>query len=190
MRKESKVKGAAFLVTYKRGAVERNWEVRILHRMADLDLQRLDWQAAIKDNEDILRISPDDERAYLTLYRLYPRTGRLHLGISILDSLIKRYLTQNKVANALSVLEDLVKSEPESIPLRARIAQLYLNLGRRASALEHLDVLGDLQLELGQRDAATKTIEAILALNPPNREAYADLYREMTNTEPPPPRQK
>lgn len=173
-----------------RGAVERNWEVRILHRMADLDLQRLDWQAAIKDNEDILRISPDDERAYLTLYRLYPRTGRLHLGISILDSLIKRYLTQNKVANALSVLEDLVKSEPESIPLRARIAQLYLNLGRRASALEHLDVLGDLQLELGQRDAATKTIEAILALNPPNREAYADLYREMTNTEPPPPRQK
>ncbi|TFG73344.1 MAG: tetratricopeptide repeat protein [Anaerolineales bacterium] len=173
-----------------RGSAERNWEVRILHHMADLDLQRLDWQLAIKDNEEILRISPDDERAYLTLYRLYPRTGRMHLGINILDSLIKRYLTQNKVGNALTVLEDLVKSEPESIPLRARIAQLYLNLGRRESALEHLDVLGDLQLEAGQKDAAVKTIEAILALDPSNREAYADLYREMTNTEPPPPRQK
>ena len=170
-----------------RGSTDSNWEVRILHRMADLDIQRLDWQAAIKDNEDILRISPDDERAYLTLYRLYPRTGRLHLGINILDNLIKRYLTQKKVANALTVLEDLVKSEPDNIPLRARLAQLYLNLGRREKALEHLDVLGDLQLEMGHRDAAVKTIAAIMALNPPNREAYADLYREMTNTEPPPP---
>ncbi len=171
-----------------RGSAERNWDVRILHRLADLDLQRLDWQAAIKDNEEILRVSPDDERAHLTLYRLYPRTGRLHLGIRILDSLIKRYLTHNKVANAITVLEDLVKSEPESIPLRARIAQLYLNMGRRGSALEHLDVLGDLQLEMGKRDAAMKTIEAIMALDPPNREAYADLYREMTNTEPPSPK--
>ena len=139
----------------------------------------------LKDNEDILRISPDDDRAYLTLYRLYPRTGRLHLGINILDKLIKRYLTQNKVSNALTVLEDLVDSEQENIPLRARLAQLYLNLGRREKALEHLDVLGDLQLEIGHRDAASKTIEAILALNPPNREAYADLYRELTNNETP-----
>ncbi|MDF1512824.1 MAG: tetratricopeptide repeat protein [Anaerolineae bacterium] len=171
-----------------RGSVENNWQVRILHKMADLDLQRLDWQAAIKDNEEILSIAPDDERAYLTLYRLYPRTGRRHMGINVLDSLIKRYLTQKKVTNALTVLEDLVHSEPESIALRARIAQLYLNLGRRDQALEHLDVLGDLQLEAGQKDAAIKTIEAIMALNPPNREAYADLYREMTNSEPPPPR--
>jgi tetratricopeptide (TPR) repeat protein len=168
-----------------RGSADRNWEVRILHRMADLDIQRLDWQAAIKDNEEILRISPEDERAYLTLYRLYPRTGRLYLGINILDKLIKRYITQKKVANALTVLEDLVNSEPESIPLRARLAQLYLNLGRRENALEHLDVLGDLQLEVGHRDAAIKTIEAIMALNPPNRVAYADLYRELTNTDPP-----
>lgn len=168
-----------------RGSAERNWSVRILHKMADLDLQRLDWQAAIKDNEEILRISPDDERAYLALYRLYPRTGRLHLGINTLDKLIKRYLTQKKVGNALAVLEDLAKSEPESIPLRARLAQLYLNLGRKEDALENLDVLGDLQLEMGHRDATAKTIEAILALDPPNREAYADLYRELTNSEPP-----
>jgi hypothetical protein len=43
-------------------------------------------------------------------------------------------------------------------------------------------------LEMGHRDAAVKTLEAILALNPPNREAYADLFRELTNTEPPPPK--
>lgn len=168
-----------------RGTPEKSWEVRILHRMADLDVQRLDWQAAIDDNEEILRIAPDDERAHLALFRLYPRTNRPHLGIVALDKLIKRYLTNHKAKKALTILEDLVESDPDSIPLRARIAQLYLNLGQRKQALRHLDILGDLQLEAGHKDAAIKTIEAILALNPANREAYADLYREMAGREPP-----
>ncbi len=168
-----------------RGSAGKAWEIRILHRMADLDVQRLDWQAAIKDNEEILRIAPNDERAHLALFRLYPRTGRPHLGVNILDRLIKRYISERRIPKVLAILEDLIESEPENIPLRARMAQLYLNLGQRENALLHLDILGDLQLEVGQRDAALKTIEAILALNPDNREAYADLYREMAQREPP-----
>ncbi|MGC9348072.1 MAG: tetratricopeptide repeat protein [Anaerolineae bacterium] len=173
-----------------RGSADKNWEIRILHRMADLDVQRLDWTAAIKDNEDILKIAPDDERAHLALFRLYPRTGRRHLGINTLDQLIKRYLSKRQFSKVLAILEDLVESEPESIPLRTRIAQLYLNLGERDKAMGHLDVLGDLQLEAGQKGSAIKTIEAILALNPPNRQAYADLYRELAQREPPSRREK
>ncbi len=168
-----------------RGSADKQWEVRILHRMADLDVQRLNWHAAIKDNEEILRIAPDDERAHLALFRLYPRTGRSHLGVEALDRLVKRYLTNRKVSKAVAILEDLVESQPESIPLRARISQLYLNMGKKAKALSHLDILGDLQLEAGQKEAALKTLEAILALNPPNRDAYAELYREMAQREPP-----
>lgn len=168
-----------------RGVEDSHWEVRILHKMADLDLQRLDWHAAIKDNEEILRIAPDDERAHLALYRLYPRVGRRHLGVNALDKLLKRYLETRKVNKALAVLDDLMRDEPDNIPLRARGAQLYLNVGNREKALEHLDILGDLQLEIGQKDAAIRTIKAILALNPPNLEAYADLYRELTGREPP-----
>jgi len=171
-----------------RGAAEKGWQIRILHGMADLDVQRLDWSAAIKDNEEILRIAPDDERAHLALFRLYPRTGRPHLGIGALDRLVKQYLTHRKTAKALAVLEDLTADQPDSIPLRARIAQLYLNLGNRDEAMAHLDVLGDLQLEAGHRDGAIKTIEAILALNPPNEDAYADLYRELVGREPPTPK--
>lgn len=168
-----------------RGSADRAWTPRILHKMADLDVQRLDWIAAIQDYESILRIAPDDERAHLALFRLYPRTGRPHLGIGALDNLIKHYLTHHNAKKAITVLEDLVASQPDSIPLRARIAQLSLNLGSRERALEHLNVLGDLQLEGGQREAAIKTIEAILALNPPNREMYIDLYREIAQREPP-----
>ncbi|MGC9394485.1 MAG: tetratricopeptide repeat protein [Anaerolineae bacterium] len=168
-----------------RGAPEKHWEVRILHKMADLDLQRLDWLAAIKNNEAILRIDPNDECAYLALYRLYPRTGRTHLGLNALDKLLKLYLEARNVDRALVVLEDLIANEPDNIPLRARGAQLYLNTGKREKALEHLDVLGGLQLDAGQQEAAVKTVTAILALEPPNREGYVDLYRELTGHEPP-----
>jgi len=168
-----------------RGAPEKQWEVRILHKMADLDLQRLDWLAAIKNNEAILRIDPTDERAYLALYRLYPRTGRPHLGLNALDKLIKLYLEGRNVERALIMLEDLIANEPDNIPLRARGAQLYLNTGKREKALEHLDVLGGLQLDAGQKEAAVKTVTAILALDPPNRAGYVDLYRELTGHEPP-----
>jgi len=168
-----------------RGASEKRWEVRILHKMADLDLQRLDWLAAIKNNEAILRIDSNDERAYLALYRLYPRTGRPHLGLNALDKLLKLYLEARNVDRALVVLEDLIVNEPDNIPLRARGAQLYLNTGKREKALEHLDVLGGLQLDAGQQEAAVKTVTAILALEPPNREGYVDLYRELTGHEPP-----
>ena len=168
-----------------RGTDRQQWEVRILHKMADLDLQRLDWLAALKDYEEIIRIEPQDERAHLGLFRLYPRTGRAHLGVSALDKLLRIYLEGQKADKALAVLEDLIGGEPDNLPLRARAAQLYLNMGNRQKALEHLDVLGDLQLESGQKEAAVKTMEAILALNPENREAYATLYKEMTGREPP-----
>ncbi|HNT77168.1 MAG TPA: tetratricopeptide repeat protein [Anaerolineae bacterium] len=171
-----------------RGTDPRQWEVRILHKMADLDMQRLNWQAAIKSYEEIVRIAPDDERAHLGLFRLYPRTGRPHLGMGALDKLIRHHLEKQRVDKVLAILEDLMSSEPDNPPLRARAAQLYLNMGNRDKALEHLDILGDLQLEAGQKDAASKTIEAILALNPPNRQDYVELYREMTGREPPAPR--
>ena len=116
---------------------------------------------------------------------MYPRVGRRHLGVNALDKLLKRYLETHKVNKALAVLDDLIRDEPENIPLRARGAQLYLNVGNREKALAHLDILGDLQLETGQKEAAIKTIKAILALNPPNIEAYTDLYRELTGRESP-----
>lgn len=163
-----------------RGAPEKQWNARILHRMADLDMQRLDWKSAIKRYQEITRIAPDDERAHLGLMRLYPRIGRAHLAVAALDQLLKHYLETQRSEKAIVILEDLIREQPDSIPLRFRAAQLYLNTGKRQKALEHLDVLGDLQLEAGQQADAIKTLEAIIALKPANSEAYVSLREQLT----------
>ena len=162
-----------------RGTADKRWNIRILHRMADLAIQRLDWKNAIKYYQDITRLAPDDERAHLGLMRLYPRIGRPQLAISALDQLLKHYLTTQRGEKAAVILEDLVHEQPESIPLRFRAAQLYLNMGDRQKALEHLDVLGDLQLEAGQQEEAVKTLEAIIALKPANLSAYVSLRDQL-----------
>ena len=164
---------------------EPEWRARILHHIANLDEQRLNWRDAIRSYEEIIRIHPDNEEAYIALFRLYPRVGKPHLGVNVLDKLIRTYLQQRDVKRVLSLLEDLIAEEPENIPLRARITQLYTKLGKREKAISHLDVLGDLQLGAGRKKAAIKTIETILSLNPPDRHAYADLYRELAGHEPP-----
>ena len=164
---------------------EREWRARILHHIANLDEQRLNWRGAIKSYEEIIRIHPDNEAAYIALFRLYPRVGKPHLGVNVLDKLIRSYLKKRDIKRVLALLENLIEEEPQNIPLRARITQLYTKLGQREKAIGHLDVLGDLQLEAGRKKAAVKTIETILSLNPPDRNAYADLYRELAGQEPP-----
>jgi hypothetical protein len=73
----------------------------------------------------------------------------------------------------------MVQEKPGAIPLRARLAQLYLNAGRKEDALRELDILGDLQLQAGKVKDAIATIQVILRLRPPNAEAYRQLLEQL-----------
>ncbi len=169
-----------------RGSDDRRWKIRLYHRMGDLDMMRLDWSAAVKDYEEIMRLDPTDEKAALALYRLYPKLGRPQLGLAVLDRLLKHYLAQRKVKKAIEILKKLLEDEEDSIALHYRLAQLYLHLGMREEAIQELDILGGLQLDAGLTDEAIKTVERLLSLNPPERESYAEFYRELTGGKEPP----
>jgi len=162
-----------------RGAPENRWEVRILHKIGDIDMQRVAWRNAIEVYEQIRQLAPDDERACLTLMELHSRLGRPELAIAELDGLLKIYHEQGKTQRIFAILEDVVREWADSIPLRARLAQEYLNAKNIERALEHLDKLGDLQMEAGQHDDARATIKLIIRLRPPNVEAYQQLLDQL-----------
>ncbi|MBC7226148.1 MAG: tetratricopeptide repeat protein [Thermoflexales bacterium] len=162
-----------------RGSPERRWEVKFLHRIGDIDLQRVEWRRAMSVYERIRDLAPDDEKARFTLMDLYERMGRPDRALAELDGLLQHYMQAGKAQKAVSILEKLVQEKPDGIPLRARLAQLYLNTGRREDALRELDILGDLQLQAGKVKDAIATVQVILRLRPPNAEAYRQLLEQL-----------
>jgi tetratricopeptide (TPR) repeat protein len=162
-----------------RGDPKRRWGVRILHRVGDIDIQRVDWRRAISVYEEIRNIAPDDEKARLTLVDLYFRFGQPVQAIREIDGLTNALQESGKDHKIVPVLRGLAEERPEDIPIQTRLAQAYLNARDVDGALEQLDKLGDLQLEAGHTEDAIRTIQMILRLNPPNPEPYQELLAQL-----------
>jgi len=158
---------------------ERGWHVRILHKVGDIAMRRVDWKRALSVYREIRDLSPGDERARLTLMELLHRLNQPRHALKELDELIGIYHDEGRSARVFAVLSDLVSRWPDAVPVRARLAQAHLNAGNQEEALEHLDRLGDMQLEAGQVEQARATIRAIIALKPPNVEEYRQLLGQL-----------
>ncbi len=156
-----------------------SWTVRILHRIGDIDLQRIEWERAVSVYERIRSLEPDDERARLALVDLYYRLGRRQQAIQELDELLQIYYTRDRIDDLLAVLGDSVEKWPDRISIRARLAEAYLRAGQTDAALAHLEQLGDLQLAAGRDTEAEATIRAIVALNPPGVDAFKSVLRQI-----------
>jgi tetratricopeptide (TPR) repeat protein len=163
----------------RRTSAGTDWEVRILHKMGDIDTQRVDWKKAVDVYRQIRRIAPQDDKACLALIDLCYRLNRPELAVTEVDSLIKMAQEAGKMEDVFSTLERFLEQRPTDIALRTRTAQAYLDSGKKDQALEHLDRLGDLQLEAGRYEDAKATIRAIVMLKPPNVESYQQLLAQL-----------
>lgn len=152
--------------------------VRLLHRIADIDITRLDLRQSLRTYEQIKSIAPEDERARHALMELYYRQNNRVEAIRELDELLQLYARQRRSDQIVRILEEQVALYPKEMALRSRLATVYRRLGRIEQAVEQLDALGELQLEANMRSAAAETIRQIISLNPPN----ADEYRKLLST--------
>ncbi|MCP4538907.1 MAG: tetratricopeptide repeat protein [Chloroflexi bacterium] len=162
-----------------RGTADKKWQVRILHKIGDIDMQRVDWKRAIEAYEQIRELAPGDERARLTLMDLYYRFNQSDAAIVELDNLLQVYRESGKTQRIFAILEDAVSGRPEDILLRTRLAQAHLDTGNVDQALVHLDKLGDMQAEAGRLEDARATIRVIIALNPPNVAEYQQILEQL-----------
>jgi len=164
-----------------RASEEREWRVKLLHKIGDIYMQRLEWREALGVYRQIKRFSPEDERARLHLAELYYKLGQVKKALAELDELVQSYESQGEMDKALSILEDMVRLRPQEIPLRSRLAQAYLRRGMREKAIAELDALGELQLDAGLREEARHTIEQLMALSPENAPVYKRLLDQLTS---------
>jgi tetratricopeptide (TPR) repeat protein len=159
--------------------MDRRVKVDILHRMADIDMQSLDWRQAVRVFEQIRTLQPDDEEARASLIDLNFRLNQNSQALSEVDNYISHLWNNGQKDKAEQFLEKMVEEHPKQAPLRRRLAEVYRLSGRASDAISQLDAAGELLMDAGDQKGAKEIIMAILAMNPPNIDEYQQLLSRL-----------
>jgi tetratricopeptide (TPR) repeat protein len=166
-----------------RGSPEKQWGLQILHRIADIDMMRLSWRDAARTYHKVIQLAPDDERASVTLVEILFKLGQSHEALAELDRFLAGLASQGRTKKILAILNEMISQQPDNMGLLNRLAAAYAQAGEREKAIEHLDRLGELQLDAGLRGVAANTIRAILSLQPADAEGYNQLLERITGAD-------
>ena len=163
----------------QKSGVESAFKAQILHQIADIDLQSLDWRQALQIYEQICKFRPDDQKAQAGLVDLNFRLGQGHQAMVALQVYIKYLQGKEKTEEALAFLENLVEENPGQTSIQQYLAGLYGQMGRVEEAIRHLDSVGERFLKAGDRHGAAQVVESILALEPLHKEKYQRLLAKI-----------
>ncbi len=158
---------------------DRSWNVHILQRMADIDMQRLDWKQAIRIYEQIRTLRPDDEGVRKNLIDLSLKMGQPAQANAELESYLSYLHTSNRNPQAVPFIEDLLSERPDDPMLRRALAQAYQQAGRTEDAIAQLDSIADSLLTLGKKEEAMVVVNQILLMNPANSDQYRQLLTQL-----------
>jgi tetratricopeptide (TPR) repeat protein len=167
------------LRTAQQTNADRSMRVRILHRMADIDVQSLDWRQAMRVLEQVRTLQPDDFDARSQIIQLNIRLGQEPQALAEVDNCIAHLSSSNQPDKLIKFMTGLVAEYPRNIPMRRRLVDIYRDLGRKTEAVTQLDEIGDILLEMGDRGAAIQTVEMIISMDPPNRAEYQHLLEQI-----------
>ena len=158
-----------------RSQSEKAWRLKIMSFIADLYIQRVEWNKAVEIYKQIQAIAPEDYQSGLNLMDLYFKQGKPEQALTEIQTLVQRYEQDKQPQEVIKVLREAVKLRPNEMALRARLSRAYIELGMKQEAIGELDALGELQLEAEMRDQAIQTIRLIISLEPANVRAYKQL---------------
>jgi tetratricopeptide (TPR) repeat protein len=150
----------------------RTWSVKLMRRMADIDMQRLDLRQALRIFEQLRTLEPEDSTVRKSLIDLNLRLTQVPQAAAELEGFLAHLQSSGRRGEAIPFLEELVTDYPKQSLLRLALAEEYRQANRLPDAIAQLDPLSDLLLKAGDRDGAIQNIETIMAMNPPNKENY------------------
>jgi tetratricopeptide (TPR) repeat protein len=158
---------------------DRIWRVKILHRLADIDQQSLDWRQALRILDQIRTLQPDDTKARMGLVELNFKLGQETQAMVELDNYLSYLISSGRIEAAIQFVEAVVNENPKRPHVRRRLAELYRKTGRTADAISQLDAAGEALLDAGDRTGALQVIETIVSMNPANAAAYQELLVQL-----------
>jgi len=155
------------------------WRMNLLLKLADIDIQRLDWESAIETFEDICEIFPRNEKASVSIVDLNFRLGNNTPAENEISRYVMLFDPESEAENVREYLILLKEELPNEDYIVRQLAAHYQKLGQSELAISELDGLGDMLLEAGNKGAAVEVIQEIINLNPPNIEDYQKLLGQL-----------
>jgi tetratricopeptide (TPR) repeat protein len=155
--------------------LEQSSYVYILHQMADIDLQSLDWREALRVYEQIRSLQPEDQRARENLIEIYLRLGQGANAEAELSDYLS-YLEKSGLINqAEGFMRKLITENPDQPFMRRILAEILLKSGHRAEAVKELNSLGEYYVRSGDHPAAIEVLESLREIDPQNQQGYQNL---------------
>jgi tetratricopeptide (TPR) repeat protein len=163
----------------QQSGVSRDLKVKVLSKIADIDLQSLDWKQALKAYEQIRNLKPADESVRSTIIDLNFRLGQTVEAGQEIGRYIA-YLGENqRLDQAVRYLENLEKDYPDQPVVIRQLGDVYRQMGRNAEALQKYDAVGELYLKQDNKASAIEILLVILSLNPPNETDYQKILSDL-----------
>ena len=154
-------------------------KVNILHQMADVDIQSLDWRQALVVYKQIRTLSPCDDKANAKLVDLNLRLGQQSQAGVELDQYLAYVVENLDLEIVLSFIKRMVEDHPEQDFFRKRLVELFRQAGRKGEAIEHLGRLVNQLVSVEEKTVAVKVIQSILELKPTNAEQYQQILNDL-----------
>jgi tetratricopeptide (TPR) repeat protein len=161
------------------GSSRRAWSIKLLQRMADLDMQRLDWKQALQVNQQIRSLQPEDCATRKDVILLEFRLGKQQEALDEMENYLGLLKSSGRDSEAIPFIAELVKEEPAQAVLHSLLVEHYHRAGRLKEAEAELNEAGKLLLDSGDRQGALHAIESIIAMNPAAREMYTPLLDKL-----------
>ncbi len=158
---------------------DASWRIKLHQRLADIDIQRLDWDSALQTYLEISELLPRNQKTSIMIVDLNYRLGNKSAADKEIDRFTKQFDPESQLDSIKEYLELLKEEKPDEDYIVRQLVSLYKNLGLMEKAITELDGLGDMLLEAGRKQEAVQVIQNIISLSPANIEDYQKLLEQL-----------
>ena len=158
----------------------RPWVIKFLNRIADIDVQRLDWRNAIRMYEQLRSMQPEEPTARVKLIELNIRLGQANVALNEADGYIGFLRNTGQKELSLSFMREMTKEHPEIMEFHQKYADFLIKDEKIPEAVKELDLIAKTQVNAGNKAAGIKTLKAIVELKPKNISEYQNAIDKLS----------
>ncbi len=132
---------------------------QIYYGLAEAQASQSNWESATDALTSLKKLMPHDQSVYTRLADIYFRQGQLGQALGELNDLLVFYQKGNEHEKTLETLGHMARLAPNNVPVRRKLADMYIKLGMTDYGLTELNTLAELQLKAGQLKDAMRTYQ-------------------------------